>query len=234
MDRLRAVARVALSAIGIASGGVLHAQAIQPASDREPAVQPVSELADSSVSPAVVVHLTTVLRLVGAPFDARSPDDASDRHAAAWMFGTAAAIDWMTTAHSLAFHHGHENNPLINWAPTPATTIAAGAAIDVAAVAVWERVMRTHPRGDGGFVRSGRRASLRGRPERISRRARGHVRNAAALSVNCNVSATRIAVVAGRVAKRITSRAPALPGAGLLESRRTPTRFTRCASVVFD
>ena len=167
MDRLRAVARVALSAIGIASGGVLHAQAIQPASDREPAVQPVSELADSSVSPAVVVHLTTVLRLVGAPFDARSPDDASDRHAAAWMFGTAAAIDWMTTAHSLAFHHGHENNPLINWAPTPATTIAAGAAIDVAAVAVWERVMRTHPRAAtvGLYVAAGARLFVAGRNE---------------------------------------------------------------------
>src|SRR2546428_10780868 len=147
MDRLRAVARVALSAIGIASGGVLHAQAIQPASDpREPAVQTVSELPDGPVSPAVVVRLTTVLRLVGAPFDAQSPEDASDRHVAARLFAMAAAVDWMTTAHSLEFHHGHENNPLINWAPTPMTTIAVGAAIDVGALALWERVMRNHPR----------------------------------------------------------------------------------------
>jgi hypothetical protein len=167
MDRLRAVARVALSAIAIASSGALHAEAIQPASDREPALQKVSELADSSVSPAVVVHLTTVLLLVGAPFDARSPDDASDRHAAAWMFGTTAAIDWMTTAHSLAFHHGHENNPLINWAPTPATTIAVGAAIDVAAVALWERLMRHHPRAAtvGLYVAAGARLFVAGRNE---------------------------------------------------------------------
>jgi hypothetical protein len=168
MDCLRAIAPVAVGAIVIASGGVLHAQAIQAGSDpRKPAVQTVSELPDGSVPPVVTVHLTTVLPLLGAPFTARSPEDAPDRRVAARMFGMVAAVDWATTAHSLAFHHGYEENPVINWAPTPATTIAVGAAIDVAAMALWERLTRDHPRTAtvGLYLAAGARLFLAGRNE---------------------------------------------------------------------
>jgi hypothetical protein len=83
------------------------------------------------------------------------------------MFGSAASIDWATTAHSLAFHHGHEQNPLINWAPTPAATIAVGAAIDVVGAALWERLMRDHPRQAriGLYVAAGARLFVAGRNE---------------------------------------------------------------------
>jgi hypothetical protein len=168
MDPWRAAAHVALSAIAIARGGVLHSQASQPAFDsRSPTVQSTSELQDGMAQPAVVVDLTAVLRMAGAPFDARSPEDTSGHRTAAWMFGTAATIDWATTAHSLAFHHGHEQNPLINWAPTPATTIAVGAAIDIAGAALWERLMRDHPTQAriGLYVAAGARLFVAGRNE---------------------------------------------------------------------
>jgi len=65
---------------------------------------------------------------------------------ATWTFAGAATIDWATTAHSLSRHHGHEQNPLINWAPNTPTTIALGAAIDVAAAAMWRHGTRHHPK----------------------------------------------------------------------------------------
>jgi len=61
-------------------------------------------------------------------------------------FAIAAAADWATTAHFLMWHGGHEDNPVINWAPNAPTTIALGAAIDVAGVVTWKRLMRGHPR----------------------------------------------------------------------------------------
>jgi hypothetical protein len=147
MDRLRAIARVALGIIVMARGGVLRAQAIQPAVDpRQPPIQAPSENPNGAIPPAVVVHLTTVLRLLGEAPESPPPIVVPDHDASIWMFGTAAAVDWATTAHSLAFHHGHEDNPLINWTPTPAATIATGAAIDAAGVVLWERLMRDHPR----------------------------------------------------------------------------------------
>jgi hypothetical protein len=65
---------------------------------------------------------------------------------ATWMFGVAAAADWATTFHALEFHHGQENDPIINWAPTPTLTIAAGAMLDAAGFILWRRVTNGHPR----------------------------------------------------------------------------------------
>ena len=92
--------------------------------------------------------------------------------AASWTFATAAATDWATTFHYLGFRHGHEDNPLINWAPTPATTVAAGAAFDVVSFLVWRRLTKHHPRvaNAGLFIDSGVRFFVAARNEyRIAR-----------------------------------------------------------------
>jgi hypothetical protein len=61
-------------------------------------------------------------------------------------FAVAAAADWATTAHFLIGHGGHEDNPVINWAPNAPATIAVGAALDVAGAIAWRRLTRGHPR----------------------------------------------------------------------------------------
>jgi plastocyanin len=87
--------------------------------------------------------------------------------AASWTFAAAAATDWATTLHYLEFHHGQEDNPLINWAPTPATTVAIGAASDVLSFLVWRRLTRHHPRlaNAGLFLESGLRFFVAARNE---------------------------------------------------------------------
>jgi hypothetical protein len=65
---------------------------------------------------------------------------------ATWTFAAAAATDWATTAHALGWHGGHENNPVISWAPNVPITIAVGAAIDTGGVLLWRRVTRNHPK----------------------------------------------------------------------------------------
>jgi cytochrome c oxidase subunit 2 len=90
--------------------------------------------------------------LVSVAAPTRTPD-----RAATMTFGAAAVADAATTIHYLEFHHGYEQNPLINWAPTPLATVAVGAALDLAAVAVWGRMTRGHPRvaNAGLYVASG-------------------------------------------------------------------------------
>ena len=90
-----------------------------------------------------------------------------DLATASRMFEAAAAVDWATTVHSLGFHHGRENNLLINWAPTTATTIAVGAAIDLAGLAAWQRMTRDHPRlsAAGLYAATALRVFVAGRNE---------------------------------------------------------------------
>ena len=139
------ITQCAAIVILISSASVIHAQQIPRAGDtRESAIQPVNEVVkDSMEKPAIVVDAATALRLSIGSLErvSAASDDAASR-----MFEAAAAIDWGTTIHSLVFHRGRENNPLINWAPTTATTVALGAAIDLAGLAAWQRMTRDHPR----------------------------------------------------------------------------------------
>jgi cytochrome c oxidase subunit II len=97
------------------------------------------EIACSEFCGAGHAQMKAALVSVAAPTRTPSPG-------ATWMFGVAAAADWATTFHSLEFHHGQENDPIINWAPTPTLTIAAGATLDVAAFILWRRFTNGHPR----------------------------------------------------------------------------------------
>ena len=127
------------------------------------------EIACSAFCGAGHGHMKAVLVSVAPP--ARTPS----RHATL-TFGAAAAADWATTFHSLEFHHGREKDPIISWAPTPATTIAAGAMLDVAAFMLWRRFTSGHPRlaNTGLYLASGFRVWVAGRNElRIGHAAAG-------------------------------------------------------------
>jgi len=144
MDCHHTIIQAAAIVFLISTSSVVHAQpAAQGGDTRESAVQRVNEAKDFTETPAIVVDVATAFRFSIAPLVrvAGASDGAASR-----MFEVAAAVDWATTVHSLAFHHGRENNPLINWAPTTATTIAVGAAIDLAGLAAWQRMTRDHPR----------------------------------------------------------------------------------------
>src|SRR5579864_484765 len=151
---------VLLVTVGFAQGRVAVAQTVEPARSGRFDVQNVAEVKDSAPPPAVVLDLTGGWRLF------RSPE--------AGVFGGAAALDGATTVHFLVFHHGHEDNPLIKWAPTTASTIAFGAALDVTTLAVWERLTREHPHVQklGLYVAAGARVFVAGRNEYRIARAR--------------------------------------------------------------
>jgi len=74
-----------------------------------------------------------------------APVKPTDR-APLWIWGAAAAADGATTLHFLEGHQGRENDPLINWLPTPAATVVVGAAVDVATALLWRRLTVHHPR----------------------------------------------------------------------------------------
>jgi hypothetical protein len=162
MDCRHTITQAAAIVILISTSSVVHAQPVPRASDtRESALQPVNEMKDFTETAAIIVDAPTALRFAIAPLE-RASDGAASR-----MFEVAAAVDWATTVHSLAFHRGRENNPLINWAPTTATTIAVGAAIDLAGLAVWQRMTRDHPRlsAAGLYVSAAMRVFVAGRNE---------------------------------------------------------------------
>lgn len=118
------------------------------------------EIACSEFCGAGHGQMRAALVSVAAP--TRTPSQS-----ATWMFGAAAAADWATTVHYLAFHHGQEDDPLINWAPSPALTVAAGAMLDIAAFMLWRRVTNGHPRlaNVGLYLTSGVRVWVAGRNE---------------------------------------------------------------------
>ena len=64
------------------------------------------------------------------------------------VFAGAAASDWTTTYHGISQGYFEEGNVLIKrWQEHPAVMVAAGAAMDVAGVLVWNRfVGRSHPK----------------------------------------------------------------------------------------
>ena len=165
MDCRHTITEAAAIVILISTSGVVHAQPATRSRDtRVSSIQPVNDAKDVTETPAIVVDVATALRLWLAPLERVS---AASDGAASRMFETAAAVDWATTVHSLAFHHGRENNPLINWAPTTATTIAVGAAIDLAGLAAWQRMTRDHPRlsAAGLYASTALRVFVAGRNE---------------------------------------------------------------------
>ena len=64
------------------------------------------------------------------------------------VFAATAASDWATTYHGISHGYFAEGNSLINrWQDHPAAMVAAGSAMDVASVMVWNRfVGRRHPK----------------------------------------------------------------------------------------
>jgi len=74
--------------------------------------------------------------------------DAQSLRTATYVFSSAAAADWTMTYQFLDRKATVEGNPLLQWTHNdPAATVAAGAAMDVAAVYAWRRfVGRKHPK----------------------------------------------------------------------------------------
>ena len=95
-----------------------------------------------------IVLLLIVLLVPEVPVSAQEITVQPSLKIPTMVFAAAAAGDWASTYHGVSHLQFFEGDPLINrWQNHPALMVAAGTALDVGSVMIWNRyVGRRHPK----------------------------------------------------------------------------------------